>query len=89
MGLLFGIVVGYFVGTMIAPRRGTETREMLSENARELLEASKRKAEQKAREIARATQEKAGQLGSEIGRKAAESAVKSVSDELLGQNKTA
>ncbi len=89
MGFLFGVAVGYFVGTMIAPRSGEETREMLADRAREALRGPAEKIEARAREAARRTEQKAGDIGSEIGRKAAESAVRSVSEGVLGDERSA
>jgi len=84
MRLLMGVVAGYFLGLLIAPQSGEKTREMLAEKAREIAEKPKRAAEEKIREVARRSEAKAGDIGSELGRKAAETAVRNVTDELLG-----
>jgi len=84
MQFWIGIVAGYFLGLLIAPQSGEKTREMLAEKASEIAEKPRRAMEQQVREVARRSEAKAGDIGSELGRKAAETAVRNVTEELLG-----
>ncbi len=84
MKFILGIAVGFFVGLLIAPRSGEETRELLMDRAGEIAEAPQRRVEERIREIARASEEKAGEIGSEVGKNTAQAAVRTIADEMLG-----
>ncbi|HLZ40170.1 MAG TPA: YtxH domain-containing protein [Candidatus Sulfotelmatobacter sp.] len=86
---LLGFAVGMGVGMLFAPASGEETRDLLAERAREWMEISQRKIEEKVEEAAQVAKAKAGDLGSQIGRQAAENAVQTVERNVLGKNKTA
>ncbi len=88
MKFALGIAMGFVVGMLIAPRSGEETREMLLDKAGDLAKAPQREVENRLREIAKESERKAGEIGSEVGRKTAEAAVRTVTQEVLGDKAT-
>ncbi len=88
MRFVLGIAMGFLVGTMIAPRSGEETRDLLTEKAEEIARGSQRRVQESIRDVARTSEKKAGEIGSEVGKKAAEEAVRSVTEELLGNKQS-
>lgn len=71
---LSGISLGFGIGLLIAPARGTETRRKLAEEARHIATAPQRKMN----EVLDAVPDKAAELASDAARKAAQQAVDNV-----------
>ncbi len=85
MNFVLGFATGLVLSLIFAPARGEETRLVVAEKGRDLMQLPRRKAE----EAAEAAKEKAGDIGANVGRRAAESAVEAVEKDLLGHNQTA
>ncbi len=85
MKFVLGLTVGVALGLIFAPERGEVTRQRLREKAEELAEVPRRKAE----ELADVGEQKAGEIGARVGREAAQSAVQSIREKVLDEEKSA
>ncbi len=56
-GLLIGVFVGFVVGVLYAPRSGEETREILTEKAKEFGEETREIITEKAKEFGEKTKD--------------------------------
>ncbi len=85
MKFILGLTVGVALGLIFAPERGEVTRQRLRKEAEELAEVPRRKAE----ELADVGEQKAGEIGARVGREAAQSAVQSIREKVLDEEKSA
>lgn len=81
---VLGFGIGFALALAFTPASGEQSRRLIANKARELIQFPSRKIEEETRKAAELAKEKAGQIGSDVGRQAAEAAVDAVEKNLFG-----